>query len=192
MIEVTVGLSCACLPSVNILIEKTMATDSQRRASYYERASGRGHNRERQHRVFTWNILSSIAPTHLRSSRLRSDSGPIAPLPVPIDFDAGLAALASTDSVGHTWKIGDEEDRLVREPSEGHPSIPERATAADGRREGWIDQNVSRPHHYSADYFDHCGLGDLSRPSKVSSELVRAGRGKQWNRIWDGKNNTSP
>ena len=169
-----------------------MATNSQRRVSYYERASGRGRIRERKRRIFTWNILSSIAPTHLRSSRLRSDPKPISPLPVPIDFDAELAALASTDSAGYTWKIGDGEDRLVREPSEGYLFIPERATSADGRREGWLDQNASRPHPCSADYFDHCGPSDLSRPSRVSEELARACRGRRWNRIWDGKNNTSP
>ncbi|KAF5668086.1 integral membrane protein [Fusarium heterosporum] len=160
-IEITIGFVCACLPSLNLLIEHHV------RRRRRERGQSWPHDRQASmiKRHFRW-ISSSTDPS----------AHPSRPHPVNrpsdgmIDLDVEMAMMTGQPVRLRTERLG-STDTDIR-------PLDHRLNSGDGRREGWLSQED-----------DHDELQDSKFIMKmVEDSRARAEEGakESWCPVWDG------
>ncbi|RGP77298.1 hypothetical protein FLONG3_4596 [Fusarium longipes] len=162
-LELTIGFVCACLPSLNLLIEHHIRKRRQRR-----RQSQTDGNRSRPSMIkrhFRWISSSTHAsPQPTRPMNRVSDG--------MIDLDVEMAMLT-----GQAVRLRPE--RLSSAESLGLRPLGHRLNSGDGRREGWLSQ----------DQDDQDELQDSKFIMKmVQDSRARAEEGakESWCPVWDG------
>lgn len=219
IIEVTIGIMCACLPAANILFEHHFGNHASAPSGNSPR-SGKYKVNDR----LAWRGLGTLMPQHLKSSstgttstkatdkEALTTSEAVKDMEIPSSFDVELALLSrqsnsrdlssSNNSGGMTMAKARATPMSQPElqPESEHWFVLERATSGDGRREGWLSSTTrpsQAPQHCSTTTRnpEACeGTEEESAGSRtsemVSRELARVSGNRPWTRIWDGKTNT--
>ena len=201
VVELTIGVMCACLPATNLLLEHRFG----RRPSAASPSSPRS-GKYQHHGHLVWRGLGTTISRYIKSSS--TETAPIgvndeetlsmaeapglkAVLP---NFDTELAMLSGRGDSDESR--GNDEDGVItvsrctptclleRIEPQSQPEQEwfalERATSRDGRREGWLSpQGASGSSGH-----------EESRVSEtITLELARVSGNRPWTRIWDGRVN---
>lgn len=174
-LELTIGFVCACLPSLNVLIEH-----------HFSRRGRESPNQPRTREMHTSTPRKSLRGSTTRTTEASPRCG-IDPAqndnqpqnqnqnqnqPTRQDFDVELAMLT-----GQPVKLSTRQSESL-ESVDSH-LLRARIDSVDGRQEGWLSRNreaLERAH--GADY-----IMNMVERSKILSE--QEGRGA-WCPVWDG------
>lgn len=136
IVELTIGLICACLPALNMLFQ-------HRPKPRPDPNSPRTRNRK------SWpgwrgKLASSSTGTNVTRHSKSQGAEPFrdgeseAASKVPVNFDIELAMLSKGVHDANTDTAAPEEGC----PEQEHWFVGERATSLDGRREGWLSRGA--------------------------------------------------
>ncbi|KAM5344694.1 hypothetical protein ACJ41O_010556 [Fusarium nematophilum] len=165
-LEIAIGFVCACLPSLNLLIEHHIRKRRrQRHNPNWPRERAPGNSTIKRH--LRW-VSSTTDPSDPPASRPRRNPAPRR----SIDLDVELAMLT-----GQPVRLRSE--RLASGDSLSCRPLDHRLNSGDGRREGWLSQD---PEDHS-----ECHNRDFIM-QMVESSKMRAAQGAQesWCPVWDG------
>ncbi|KAF4999851.1 hypothetical protein FDECE_11382 [Fusarium decemcellulare] len=166
-LEISIGFVCACLPSLNLLIEHQIR---KRRREQHNPRWPRQIKAEMStvKRHFRW-ISSSTDPSAPHAPSRPSTAHPTGDR--MIDLDVELAMLT-----GQPVRI--RQDRWGSADSIACRPLDHRLNSGDGRREGWLSQHDSS---------DECQNTEFIM-KMVESSKIRAEEGDQrsWCPVWDG------
>ncbi|GKU04339.1 unnamed protein product [Fusarium langsethiae] len=124
-LEITIGFVCACLPSLNLLIEHHIR---RRRRQRQTQTDGRDRSRASMiKRHFRWMSSTTHASPQPSRPTNRASGG-------MIDLDVEMAMLT-----GQPVRLRSE--RLSSTESIGLRPLDHRLNSGDGRREGWLSQD---------------------------------------------------
>lgn len=212
MLELSIGLSCSCFPALNILIEHIRAP--KRRGLSLRPGNRRLDKRRARTSRFAWSWLgtsmSIITPKIPMTGTTAHDGQHVEMITRTSNhthFDMELAMLSAQDddseqNTNNNNNNNDDDDnddeRQLRSgcppesgPIREHWFNSERATACDGRREGWLD---SCPHSAAGGSLGEDHSSDETCESKksreVTNQLAEISGNKQWEYIWDGRSNS--
>lgn len=220
IIEVTIGVICACLPAANILFEHHFGNHSSAHAGN----SPRSGKHERNSRL-VWRGLGTpmpqrskssstgTAPTRATDEETLATSDAIKHMEIPSSFDVELAMLARRSNGHHPWSSNYNGEMTTTkskatpmsqtpelQSDSEHWFVLERATSRDGRREGWLSSATrpSQAHQGTSTTSRNIGTrgeeveeSEESRTSEmISMELAKVSGNRPWTRIWDGRTNT--
>lgn len=161
-LEITIGFVCACLPSLNLLIEHHVRKRRRERNQTWPRDRTQASMLKRH---FRW-ISSSTDP-----------SQPPRPHPVNrpsdgmIDLDVEMAMLT-----GQPVRLRTE--RLGSTGSDIRP-LDHRLNSGDGRREGWLSQDQDDQDELQDSKF-------IMRMVEDSRARAEEGAKESWCPVWDG------
>ncbi|RSL86735.1 hypothetical protein CEP51_002626 [Fusarium floridanum] len=164
-LEITIGFVCACLPSLNLLIEHNIR--KRRRQKQNPKWPRQRNAISSIKRHFRW-VSSSTDPSLQRPSRAclknrNSDR--------MIDFDVELAMLTG-QPVRMRSAGGASADSLNCRPLDNTLSF------GDGQREGWLSRN-----HKDSDEQDAEFIMKMVESSRIRAE---EGSKESWCPVWDG------
>ena len=201
VVELTIGVMCACLPATNLLFEHHFGG----RLSAASPSSPRSGKHQRHGRL-AWRGLGTTISRYVKSSS--TETAPIgvrdeetlsmAEAPglkaVPPNFDMELAMLSRRGDSDESR--GNDEDGVIMVSGSTPTSLLERiepqsqpeqewfaldrATSRDGRREGWLS-----PQGASASWAHE----ETRASESITLELARVSGNRPWTRIWDGRVN---
>ena len=167
VLEVAIGFVCACLPSLNLLME------------------GKATSRQRRIENLNWHCPGNLgAPT--ASSRLHwlgsSSNHPTAPPICQYSKPGNDNGMIDLDI-----ELALQTGQAVRMRSDGHASVysldvrplSHRLTSDYGRREGWLAMAQNSPR----DHRDAAFIRQLVESSKAQTTQ---GTSDPWCAIWDG------
>lgn len=188
MVEISIGLICACLPSVNILYEHCTAARTLPNTPRTSTPRSSSHRKR-----ITWSGLGAKDDRYQPSGDSERSGGSDARTSTPnkeplVNFDLELAMISGDNSIRDTQ---DPEGIFSNSPND-YPScsILDRADSSDGRREGWLspERPGIRP-SYQTGRLNARGDGCERDRDDVSSRLAEVSGNRPWSRIWDGKTN---
>ncbi|XEU94807.1 hypothetical protein FSHL1_000091 [Fusarium sambucinum] len=160
-LEITIGFVCACLPSLNLLIEHHIR---KRRRQRQTQTDGRDRSRASMiKRHFRW--MSSTTHTPPQPSRPTNPDG-------MIDLDVEMAMLT-----GQPVRLRSE--RLSSTESLGLRPLDHRLNSGDGRREGWLSQEQDDQDELQDSKF----IMKMVQDSRTRAE---EGAKESWCPVWDG------
>lgn len=164
-LEITIGFVCACLPSLNLLIEHNIR--KRRREKQNPKWPRQRNALSSIKRHFRW-VSSSTDPSLQRPSRAcmkKRNSDRM------IDFDVELAMLTG-QPVRMRSAGGVSADSLHCRP------LDHRLSFGDGQREGWLSRNHKDSDDQDAEFI----------MKMVESSRIRADEGSKesWCPVWDG------
>ncbi|KAI5458802.1 hypothetical protein BGZ63DRAFT_362455 [Mariannaea sp. PMI_226] len=163
-IELTIGFVCACLPSLNIIIEKCCSgrrsqRDQQSASSWPRRKGFLQRNR-------TTGATPFNAPSDL--PRSTADESPT----TVANFDTELAMLGSEPGEPAPRK---PEGQVIRPVS----AKCRRISSSEGRSEGWLSlSKLASEHHQNSEY--------VMRAVERSRLVREQGPEAHWCPVWDG------
>ncbi|KAG9254025.1 uncharacterized protein F5Z01DRAFT_112007 [Emericellopsis atlantica] len=164
ILELSIGLMCSCLPSVNIIWERSRHAAWFGVAPYTTRKT---HKKDKPANM-----------PKLRAKNKAADAPWLTATPKPgqasttLDFDRELALFT-----GHDPDDTDSPDDLY---------ATQRATSLDGRREGWLDSDTLAPPATAT-----TGASSWTQQrSPIDSALTTVSGNRPWESIWDGNPNT--
>ncbi|KAI1634381.1 hypothetical protein F4809DRAFT_665628 [Biscogniauxia mediterranea] len=176
-IEITIGLICACLPSINILIEKRWSGRflPSRDPNSPRTVSGTKGKRYNSGFSSWWSSRVTQPTTQSASPAFsRTEGSPRE----SVDFDVERQMLS-----GRPIHMGQVE----HSDSSIHGRNLSLINSAEGRREGWLVQEEEDPARNMADN-SLGGGGGIRRTVEISLQLSRA-TGNEFllsDKIWDG------
>ncbi|KAI6747701.1 hypothetical protein HG531_008243 [Fusarium graminearum] len=162
-LEITIGFVCACLPSLNMLIEHHIRRRRRQRETQTDRRDRSRASMIKRH--FRWMSSTTHASPPPSRPPNRASGG-------MIDLDVEMAMLT-----GQPVQLRSE--RLSSTESIGLRPLGHRLNSGDGRREGWLSQ----------DQDDQDELHDSKFIMKmVQDSRARAEEGakESWCPVWDG------
>lgn len=187
ILELAIGVCCACLPAANIFIESNKANKQSGRAPQAPELSTWGPQLEGKAAKFKWRGLGTTC--HRSESELsetivgsRTTGNFDAEhegyhKDFATDFDAELAALSG--NLGHA----SNGESVQKKGAEDTWFDGTRANSDDGRREGWLDAgSATKSRIRSGVDNTHCS----TRSNNISDELARIRLNQPSDRIWDG------
>ncbi|KAK2692701.1 hypothetical protein QWA68_007371 [Fusarium oxysporum] len=158
-LEITIGFVCACLPSLNLLIEHHVRKRRRARNPNWPRDRTRTSLFKRR---FRW-ISSSTE--HMPSRPNRPSDG-------MIDLDVEMAMLTGQPvrlRTGRTASAGSHDIR----------PLDHRINSGDGRREGWLSQDQDEQDEVQDSRF-------IMRMVEESRARADEGAKESWCPVWDG------
>ncbi|KAF5695951.1 hypothetical protein FGLOB1_13902 [Fusarium globosum] len=158
-LEITIGFVCACLPSLNLLIEHHVRKRRRARNPNWPRDRTRTSLFKKR---FRW-ISSSTE--HMPSRPNRPSDG-------MIDLDVEMAMLTGQPvrlRTGRTASAGSHDIR----------PLDHRLNSGDGRREGWLSQNRDEQEEVQDSKF-------IMRMVEESRARADEGAKESWCPVWDG------
>ncbi|KAF5628715.1 hypothetical protein F25303_10348 [Fusarium sp. NRRL 25303] len=158
-LEITIGFVCACLPSLNLLIEHHVRKRRRARNPNWPRDRTRASLFKKR---FRW-ISSSTE--HMPSRPNRPSDG-------MIDLDVEMAMLTGQPvrlQTGRTASAGSQDIR----------PLDHRLNSGDGRREGWLSQNRDEQDEVQDSKF-------IMRMVEESRARADEGAKESWCPVWDG------
>lgn len=164
ILELSIGLICSCLPSVNILWERARLPAWVGVAPYTHRRTGKKKN-------------GSVTMAKRRAKKKAMAAPWLTATPPPgeastsLYFERELALFSGQDP--------DETE------SREDFYATQRATSLDGRREGWLDSDTL-PVPATAKTGASSGT---RRPSPIDRTLTTVSGNMPWESIWDGRPN---
>ncbi|KAK8085322.1 hypothetical protein PG997_006593, partial [Apiospora hydei] len=186
-IEITIGMICLCLPSINLIFERATA----RRASHnrprtiYQRCS----NLRKRNSVG----VSERTTVFLQEDESTASGGPETTAAPVLDFDAELAIFTEESRTGGVTEPppsinGTNSDDLVGEHAGNCARVRcMNISSADGRKEGWLTSNIDNPGDSGASTSPpacatprRIGQGNMEQFRRESQRILVPGR------IWDG------
>ncbi|CAG9987978.1 unnamed protein product [Clonostachys byssicola] len=198
ILELTIGLTCSCLPALNILIEHhrhpALSRNSPRTG--FRRPIGDEDNPTKR---LAWNWLGTTLSIEPKwppaTSSVGSRTMPRRPTKASAhtNFDMELAILSGRHNIPGE----------PREDGEEAPETPpdswftgRRMTACDGRREGWlhscahVDQEGAEVDPAAtAEDGGSDETGESKRSRDISARLAEFSGNQPWGGIWDGRSN---
>lgn len=157
-LEITIGFVCACLPSLNLLIEHHVRKRRRARNPNWPRDRTRTSLFKKR---FRW-ISSSTE--HMPSRPNRPSDG-------MIDLDVEMAMLTGQPvrlRTGRTASAGSHDIR----------PLDHRLNSGDGRREGWLSQNRDEQEVQDSKF--------IMRMVEESRARADEGAKESWCPVWDG------
>ncbi|SCV53949.1 related to integral membrane protein [Fusarium fujikuroi] len=158
-LEITIGFVCACLPSLNLLIEHHVRKRRRARNSNWPRDRTRASLFKKR---FRW-ISSSTE--HMPSRPNRPSDG-------MIDLDVEMAMLTGQPVRLRTGRTASAESHDIR-------PLDHRLNSGDGRREGWLSQNRDEQEEVQDSKF-------IMRMVEESRARADEGAQESWCPVWDG------
>jgi len=158
-LEITIGFVCACLPSLNLLIEHHVRKRRRARNPNWPRDRTRTSLFKKR---FRW-ISSSTE--HMPSRPNRPSDG-------MIDLDVEMAMLTGQPvrlRTGRTASAGSHDIR----------PLDHRINSGDGRREGWLSQDQDEQDEVQDSRF-------IMRMVEESRARADEGAKESWCPVWDG------
>ncbi|KAK8052854.1 hypothetical protein PG996_012155 [Apiospora saccharicola] len=185
-IEITIGMVCVCLPSINLLFERATSRRKKshnRPRTIYQRFS---HSRNK-HSVGK----SERTTVFLQEDGSTASGGPDMTAAPVLDFDAELAIFTEEPSTGGVTEPpptsidGTNSNDLVWESAGDCVRIScMRISSADGRKEGWLTANDGDPGASTSQHVctvpRRPGYQNMEQFRKESQRILVPGR------IWDG------
>ncbi|CAH0050507.1 unnamed protein product [Clonostachys solani] len=196
ILELTIGLSCSCLPALNILIEHHRHPALSRNSSRtgFRRPIGDEDNPTKR---LAWNWLGTTLsmepkwPPATSSVGSRTIPRRATKASGHTNFDMELAILSGRQNrPGEPREDGDE---AAETPPDTWFS-GRRMTACDGRREGWlhscahVDQEGEEVQQAAEDGGSD-ETGESKRSRDISARLAEFSGNQPWGGIWDGRSN---
>ncbi|KAK7932422.1 hypothetical protein PG985_003134 [Apiospora marii] len=185
-IEITIGIVCLCLPSINLLFERATSqkTSQNRPRTIYERFSNS--------RKKTSVGLSERTTVFLQEDRSAGSGGPEMTAAPVLDFDAELAMFTDEPRTGcvvespPTGINGTNSDGTIWEGAGGCARTScMNISSADGRKEGWLTSNDDDPGASNSQHVcgppRRPGYGNMEQFRRESQRILVPGR------IWDGR-----
>ncbi|KAF4949524.1 hypothetical protein FGADI_8821 [Fusarium gaditjirri] len=158
-LEIAIGFVCACLPSLNLVIEHHVRKRRRARNATWPRNRSRTSLFKKR---FRW-ISSSTE--HMPSRPNRPSDG-------MIDLDVEMAMLTGQPvrlRTGRTASVGSHDIR----------PLDHRINSGDGRREGWLSQDQDRQDEVQDSKF-------IMRMVEESRARADEGAKESWCPVWDG------
>ncbi|CAI6097340.1 unnamed protein product, partial [Clonostachys chloroleuca] len=197
ILELTIGLSCSCLPALNILIEhhRLPALSRNSPRTGFRRPRGDEDNLTKR---LAWNWLGTTVSIEPKwppaTSSVGSRTMPRRPTKASLhtNFDMELAILSGRQNrPGEPREAGDE----AVETGPDSWFTGRRMTACDGRREGWlhscahVDQEGAEVDPAVAEDGGSDETGESKRSRDISARLAEFSGNQPWGGIWDGRSN---
>ncbi|KAI6780502.1 geranylgeranyl pyrophosphate synthetase [Emericellopsis cladophorae] len=164
ILELSIGLMCSCLPSVNILWERARCSAMVGAVSYTQRRT-----RKKMHGFTT--MAKRRAKKKAMVAPWLTATPPQGQVSTTSDFERELALFW-----GHDPNSTESLEDLY---------ATQRATSLDGRREGWLDNDtlpVPATAMTGASSWTH-------QRSAIDSALMTVSGNMAWESIWDGQPN---
>lgn len=171
--ELSIGIVCACLPSVNLLLERRASKKCLYQNDSSDITTKDKHRPKSSSKFSSW-ITSkrSTTTTHTPTTWEQSTTGPNHTTVYQVDIDVELGTI--------TEIAGEDDMDIIR--GQGR-SGRTRVMSMDGRREGWLAPSTGQQKKNNKNHDPKTGL-----PTS-SSEVVFVGESNipPWDFIWDGR-----